>query len=433
MLPEGVTVDEDNSDRPERATKRYRASVPSWCFDAGERYAEKRGFLSIAAAHAWRELQIRRGHEAGKTSGRRAPSFPVPVPLPPDEDAERRARRRVRRRKEGIPDAAARLVAAREAAVIATECIEAQAARHSLTAQLSDAARAVRHAELVQVKDAWPRNSHGQVCWESSFQPYDGWRPNRRARELGPVMLLRDWLFCNLAAQVPDASAEQIVHEMARCHDYAPLAYCLLTRQEALQQIRARYAADANSLGDVRALEANFERAARRIFRPRYSLRDCDKPCGLPCAWCVVPHPEQSVRLCYPWRLAPHDLPGHSDFASMRNTMLQRELYCRSCRCEACSHVWCEGREGWRYWDYGAEPCAKHQYTCSGRLGPEPRGPVTWGPVPVPHSRFFDRIREEPPVRIHGPGRPEYRQQQRHMWAHFERRRRMFYNHVPPS
>ena len=50
----------------------------------------------------------------------------------------------------------------------------------------------------------------------------------------------------------------------------------------------------------------------------------------------------------------------------------------------------------------------------------------------MPHSRFFDRIREEPPVRIHGPG-PEYQRQQRQMWAHFERRRRMFYNHVPPS
>ena len=32
-LPDGVSLDNDNSDRPAREMLRYRATVPSWCAD----------------------------------------------------------------------------------------------------------------------------------------------------------------------------------------------------------------------------------------------------------------------------------------------------------------------------------------------------------------------------------------------------------------
>jgi hypothetical protein len=369
-LPEGLCVDLDNANRPMRDPLRYRATVPSWCAAHGERYEEKRGFLSIAAAFAWREMRIRAAKAEGKTSGRRNPAAP---PEPSAEEiavrlaAECSARKE---RKAHVPAARVRLEAARAAAATAKLAIEAHAALHDAKARLSDDARTERAAELDAVASQEPL----RASW---MRPYECWSPSLSTQEMGMRALLEDRLFSNLAEQLPQCSVRSIVHAMHRCYNHAPLAFVLLTCTAVMRDVCEQWQRSPNSLGDADVLERHFERAAQRVMRPCLSQRQCDQPCELPCAWVVPPHPDHSERACYPWQLAPHELSGvTSDFSRKRRRAGKTCAFEWECRCEACCHVWLEEANTTKF---GVHP------------------PCLWGPrPPKPWSSFFVHGRPEP-------------------------------------
>ena len=211
-----------------------------------------------------------------------------------------------------------------------------------------------------------------------------------RVMERGNSALLDDALFSNLAEQLPRSTSRQIVHAMQRCHDLAPLAFCLLTREDVMRDVRAQWQATPNALGDADVLDRNFDRAAQRVLRPRFSQRACDAPCELPCAWVVAPHPEHDARPCYPWQLAPEHLPvpdGEPEpfmrrrrkkvsevltFSEMRRRKSDACTFAWACRCEACCHVWREAGRPTQFGTNGIVP------------------PNMWGPPPPqPWSSFF--------------------------------------------
>jgi hypothetical protein len=193
--------------------------------------------------------------------------------------------------------------------------------------------------------------------------------------------LLEDRLFSNLAEQLPCCTARQIVHAMHRCYDHAPLAFVLLTHEHVAAAVRAQFESLPEALADANAFERNFDRAAQRVMRPRFSRRQCDAPCELPCAWVVSPHPEQDDRPCYPWQLAPEQLCGHDSVTSFFSRKRRHAggvcAFEWACRCEACCHVWIEAANTTKF---GANP------------------PGLWGPrPPPPWSGFFVHGR---PLRI---------------------------------
>mmetsp|Transcript_32275 Transcript_32275/g.53342 ORF Transcript_32275/g.53342 Transcript_32275/m.53342 type:complete len:221 (-) Transcript_32275:43-705(-) len=202
--------------------------------------------------------------------------------------------------------------------------------------------------------------------------PFKGWAPpTRHTRELGMPTFLDDWLFCNLAAQLPGTTAREIVEAMLRCHGYAPLAYCLLQQDSVLREVHMRFEAVAECLGNAEILRANFEWAARRTLRCKYSRRACDKPCELPCDWIVQRHREHEAKPCYPWQLSPIAIPWHDTFMMTRQRAVAACDFARECRCEACCHVWLEIAKPTQWSCWGAECII---------------GPNLWGPLPLPYT-----------------------------------------------